>query len=382
MKIDPREGSAHVEQTIVCPGCGERIPISKALTQQVEADLRARFDADAKEQQRERQLRFDQELAAAKQQLETEVTKKAHEATAAELRTLRRQLGQAQQQQARFEQRLADAAAREKKQAQKAVDEATKRADADHRRREQQLEKQLNDAKRQAADLKRRLEQAPQTIQGDVAQLGLGDMLRREFPADTIEQVRRGVRGGDVLQKVYSPTGEYCGAILWESKNTRDWCNGWLEKLRADQRREKAEIAVLASAELPRTVPHFGQIDGVWVTGFALAPCLAAALRTNLIQLAGLRQASQANRDEQMQLLYDYLASTVFRQRIEAIVESFRIMQDDLNGERTMMERYWSKRETHLQVVVRNLSGMYGDMQAIVSLPNIRRLELSPAVAS
>jgi hypothetical protein len=191
--------------------------------------------------------------------------------------------------------------------------------------------------------------------------------------------VRKGVRGGDVVQKVYSPGGEYCGAILWESKNTRDWSNGWLAKLRADQRREKAEVAVLASAELPRTVPYFGQIDGVWVTGFPLAPGLALALRTNLIQLAGLREASQGNRDEQMQLLHDYLASTSFRQRIEAIVESFRTMQDDLNGERTVMERYWSKRDTHLQVVVKNLAGMYGDMQAIVALPNIRRLELPMA---
>lgn len=56
-------------------------------------------------------------------------------------------------------------------------------------------------------------------------------------------------------------------------------------------------------------------------------------------------------------------------------------MQDDLNSERTVMERYWSKRDTHLQMVVKNLAGMYGDMQAIVALPNIRRLELPAAVA-
>ena len=295
-----------MEQTIVCPKCGDRIPISKAL--------------------------FDKELAAVTKRLE--------------------------------------------QQALKAVEDAARKIEADHRQRELQLQKQLDDAKRQAADLKRRLEQAPQPVQGEVAQLSLGDMLKRQFPTDSITQIRKGVRGGDVLQKVYSPTGQHCGTILWESKNTKDWSNGWLMKLRADQRREKAEIAVLASTELPRSIPHFGQVEGVWVTGFPLAPCLALALRAHLIQLAGVREAAQGNRDEQMQLLYDYLASTEFRQRIEAIVESFRAMQDDLNGERTAMERYWSKRETHLQVVVKNVAGMYGDMQAIVSLPSIRRLEL------
>jgi hypothetical protein len=314
-----------MEQTITCPTCGGSIPISKALAQQVEAALRARLEAD-------------------------------------------------------FERRLADVRAREKKQAQKTADDAARRADADHRQRELQLQRQLDDARRQAADLKRRLEQAPQPVQGEVAQVSLGEVLQRQFPSDTVEQVRRGVRGGDVVHKVYSPTGEHCGTILWESKNTKDWSQGWLAKLRADQRRVKAEIAVLASAELPRNVPHFAQVDGVWVTSVALAPCVAAALRVNLIQLAALRAASHGSRDEQMQMLYEYLASTEFRQRIEAIVESFRAMHDDLTGERAAMERYWSKRETHLHVVVRNVAGMYGDMQAIVALPDIRRLEV-PAAA-
>lgn len=324
-----------MEQTIVCPNCGDRIPISRALTQQAEAELRAKLEAEATKKEREARIRFDKELAAATKRLEQQALKRAQD--------------------------------------------ATKKVEADHRQRELHLQKQLDDAKRQAADLKRRLEQAPQPVQGEVAQLGLGDTLKRHFPADNIEQVRKGVRSGDVLQKVYSPAGEYCGTILWESKNTKDWSNGWLTKLRADQRWEKAEIAVLASTELPRTIPHFGQIEGVWVTGFSLAPCLAMALRANLIQLAGLRGASHANGDERMKLLHDYLSSTEFRQRIEAIVESFRSMQDDLNGERTVMERYWAKRETHLQVVVKNVAGMYGDMQAIVSLPNIRRLELPSA---
>ena len=371
-----------MEETIVCPGCGEWIPISRALTQQVESELRSRFEAEAKQQEQEAHIRFERELAAARKRLEQEALKKAQGATAAELQTLRGQVAEAHQQHARIERQLANATAREKKEREKAIEEARKKVAADHRQREQHLQKQLDDARRQAADLKRRLEQAPQPVQGELAQLSLGDTLKREYPADSVEQVRRGVRGGDVLQKVYSPTGQYCGAILWESKNTKDWTKGWLSKLRADQRREKAEIAVLASAELPRNVPHFAQIDGVWVTSFSLAPCLAEALRTHLIQLAGLREASQGNRDEQMQLLYEYLASTEFRQRIEAIVESFRALRDDLDGERSSMERYWSKRETHLHMVVRNMAGMYGDMQAIVSLPNIRRLELSAAAGA
>lgn len=94
------------------------------------------------------------------------------------------------------------------------------------------------------------------------------------------------------------------------------------------------------------------------------------------------RRAIDHDRDAAGVAVHLVTSSTAFRQRIDAIVESFRTMQDDLNGERTVMERYWSKRDTHLQMVVKNLAGMYGDMQAIVALPNIRRLELPAAMAS
>jgi hypothetical protein len=105
------------------------------------------------------------------------------------------------------------------------------------------------------------------------------------------------------------------------------------------------------------------------------------ALRSQLIQAAGLRRASKGNHDEKMKLLYDYLSSTEFRHRIEAIVESFRAMQDDIEKERATMERHWAKREKQIRMVVQNVSGMYGDMQGIVgpALPNIRRLELPSA---
>ncbi len=164
--------------------------------------------------------------------------------------------------------------------------------------------------------------------------------------------------GADVCQKVYSPSGQLCGSIVQESKNTSTWGRDWLAKLRGDQRRAKADIAVLVSVTLPDSISHFGQMDGVWVTGCPLAACLAAALRMNLIQIAGLQQASKENGDVKMRLLHEYLSSTEFRNRIEAIVEEFLSMQSDLNRERVAMEGYWARRERQLRQVVDNVSGI------------------------
>jgi hypothetical protein len=201
--------------------------------------------------------------------------------------------------------------------------------------------------------------------------------LKKAFPEDGIEPVAKGKKGADVLQKVYSSSGLYCGAIIWESKNTLNWSKAWLSKLRTDQRRAKAEIAVLVSVAMPKEVSQFGQMDDVWIAEPSLTLGLAMALRTNLMQVALLKQSSKG-KHEKMELLYEYMSGTEFRHRVEAVVEAFRSMHNDLDKERQTMENQWAKREKQLQLVIQNISGMYGDMQAIAgqSLPRIRQLEL------
>ena len=48
-----------------------------------------------------------------------------------------------------------------------------------------------------------------------------------------------------------------------ESKRTKNWSDGWLAKLRDDQRAAKAEIAVIISQVLPKGVETFGLVEGV-----------------------------------------------------------------------------------------------------------------------
>jgi hypothetical protein len=47
-------------------------------------------------------------------------------------------------------------------------------------------------------------------------------------------------------------------------------------------------------------------------------------------------------------------------------VEAFIEMQDDLQEERRVTERRWSKREKQIQRVITNTSGMYGDLQGLI----------------
>jgi hypothetical protein len=128
---------------------------------------------------------------------------------------------------------------------------------------------------------------------------------------------------------------------------------------------------------LPEGVGEFERIDGVWVASRRASPGLAVALREQLIQVAYVRAAS-AGKHEKMELLYEYLSGNEFRQRVEAIVEAFSAMQEQLARERRAMEKQWSEREKQIHRVITSTTRMYGALQGIVGggLPAIPALEL------
>jgi hypothetical protein len=253
------------------------------------------------------------------------------------------------------------------------------RLSEDHRLADLTKDKQLKDLQDQIEELKRRATQGSQQAQGEIAELSLESFLTSHFPHDQISPVPKGVRGADVIQTVVDLGGRVCGSVAWEVKNTKNWSDGWLEKLRDDQRELKADIAVLVSTVLPKGVERFAYIDGLWVSDTGSVLGLASALRSGLIQVARARIATEG-RDTKMECLYSYLTGTEFRQRVEAVVEALVAMKDDLERERRSMESLWAKREKQITRAVGGLAGMYGDMQGIVGspLPKVAQLEPSP----
>lgn len=253
---------------------------------------------------------------------------------------------------------------------------ACQEAEEGLKRKVVEKETQISSMQRQIEELKRKAEQGSQQLQGEAMELELEAALCAKFSLDSIVPIAKGEFGGDVLQKVIGPLGQECGLILWESKRTKNWSDGWLPKLRDDQRSAKAEIAVLVSHALPKDIESFSNIDGVWVTHPRYAMPLVIALRQSLIEIAGARKA-QEGQETKMELVYKYLTGPKFKHRIEAIVEKFSDMQTDLDRERKSMTRLWAKREAQIQGVIESTVGMYGDLQGIAghALQEIEGLE-------
>ena len=238
-----------------------------------------------------------------------------------------------------------------------------------------QKEKTLADALRANEDLKRKIEQGSQQSQGEVAELRLEEVLGKAFVLDAVEAVPKGIRGADLIQKVRNSAGKDCGHIIWEVKNTKAWSEGWIQKLKDDQREVRADVAILVSTVLPEGVTTFAPRDGVWVCDARLAVPLAALIRDKLEAIAR-EKGLAVGKNEKMDILYQYLTGVRFRQRMEAIMEAFSALEQDMLKEKRFFTKKWASQEMQIQRIVKNTVGVYGDIDGMVSLPKIQALEL------
>jgi hypothetical protein len=341
-----------------------------AISQEVTKKMEAERGAVLKKAKEEAEKESEAERKMLEEQL-AEKNNKLREANEKELE-LRKEKNRLDAERENFEldkQRQLDA------EREKISEEASKKATEETRFVIAQLQKQLSDATKAKDDLARKLEQGSQQTQGEVLELELETSLRSEFLHDEIVPVPKGVKGADILQRVFDRGGCLAGQIVWESKNTKVWSVGGIQKLKEDQRLVKADIAVLVSSVLPSGVTGFALRDGVWVCEMHMTLALASALRITLESVTREKNMS-VGKNEKMEVLYAYLTGVEFKQRVEAIVEAFTGMSDGLRKERLAYEKLWAEREKQISKVITNTVGMYGDLSGHVTLPEIKALEL------
>ncbi|WFU23575.1 DUF2130 domain-containing protein [Bradyrhizobium sp. CB1717] len=416
------------EPVLHCPNCNHPIRLTESLAAPLIEETRTRFQKQLAEKDTEVAQKLDllrrerDDLAKAREAIDDQVrhrleseravivsaeAKKAREAVAAQLKSkeeeaagLRHALeindakvAEAQRDHAELlrKGRELDESKREleltiERRVQASVDDirakAKQEADESVRLRLLEREQTIGSMARTIEGLKRRAEQGSQQSQGEALELDLQDLLATRFPSDLIEAIGKGELGADILQQVNGAIGQRAGTIIWESKRTKIWSDGWLAKLREDQRRSGADVALIVSQALPKHVEHFDFIDGVWVTHPRCALPVAIALRQSVLDVNGSRLVQQGQKTK-VEQIYQYLTGIRFRQRVEAVVEKFNDMRDDLDKERKFVSRQWAKRETQIIAVIESTVGMVGDLQAIAgrAMPKIPLLDLPELAA-
>ena len=416
------------EATVTCPHCEREFALAegfarKALETVEQASERAlaalREDERASAERQAKKIAEEREAAHTKALASVKVL--AEEAFRPQIEMLRAQLSENQTQfqyraaeeRKAYEQRLADQAARlqtlqseqislrEERQklrdqqaamaleVQRQVDARVSERDAVIRRQEQErsvlekaeLQKKIDDMAAKLAEAQAKANQGSQQLQGEVLELAIEDSLKRVFPLDIIEEVKKGQRGGDVVQRVMTRTGQPAGIILWETKRAKDWGPQWTAKLKEDMRACGAALGILVTTPgvVPRDWPVnalFAPYDDCWVTQYSTAHGVAQLLRAGLIELHRQRAVS-VGKGEKMEALYDYLTSPQFALKLKAVYETFARMREELESERNVTLQRWARREKQLQAGVTQLLGIGGEIQGLAQ-QELPSLELEP----
>ncbi len=405
---------------ISCPNCGNPIDVEDILAHKLEEELKVKFNAQlaaekkkyeseldslnkAKEEfeakkKKENELfqeRLDKTLKEERKALEEKLKAKVKEESLEQLQALQDELKEKSEQVKELNRSKAEIEKlkREKDEMRELVEaesqkklnellfaEKDKIRKAEEERNElrfKELQKQLEDQKKLTEEMKRKQEQGSMQLQGEVQELAIEEWLVSHFPLDTIEEIKKGARGGDCIQVVNTRTQQNCGKIYYESKRTKDFQSGWIEKFKADIREKGADVGVLVTDAMPADMERMGLRDGIWVCTFEEFKGLCSVLRESIVQLSNAL-SSQENKGDKMHLLYDYLTSTTFRMQVEAIVEGFSQMKVALDSEKRAMQRIWKEREKQIEKVITNTIDMYGSIKGIAgsAIQPVKALEL------
>ncbi len=408
---------------IKCPNCGTSIDVQDILAHQLEEEIKQKYQSQIAEEKKkyeseqERlkqdklafeqkkkqenelfQERLDSQLKKEKKVIEEKLKSKLIEEQSEQFEALQKELNEKSEQVKELNRSKAEIEKlkREKGElkeaaeveAQKKLNETLlaekekirKSEEEKNELRFRELQKQLEDQKKLTEEMKRKQEQGSMQMQGEVQELAIEEWLATQFPLDTIEEIKKGARGGDCLQHVNTRSAQNCGTIYYESKRTKDFQPSWIEKFKADIRDKGANIGVLVTEVMPSDMDRMGLKDGIWICNYEEFKGLCAVLRESIVQLS-TAISSQENKGDKMEMLYTFLTGNTFRMQVEAIVEGFTQMKSDLESEKRSMQRIWKQRDKQIEKVTANTIDMYGSIRGIAgnAVQSVKALELPGA---
>lgn len=227
-------------------------------------------------------------------------------------------------------------------------------------------EHKLDQQRKLIEDMQRKIEQGSMQTQGEVLEELLEENLRKNFPLDEVVEIKKGEVGADILLNIHHNRLGFCGSIIFECKNTKDWNKDWVEKLKSDQKTKNAHIAIIVSKTFPKDKSKlsFFNEQGIWVSNFKESISLTEVLRAQIIRLKEIEISQQGKGNKSIEM-YDYLQSDRFRINMQEIINSFLSMKNEINRERATMEKHWKNRDAMIDKMIANSLDINSQIQAI-----------------
>jgi hypothetical protein len=410
--------------SINCPKCGNEIDVNEILYTQLHSQLSKEFASKLNKEKNELEERnlaletekaklqkqkseidesiaagINKKLSAERAKYEKQIREQITEEKSDELKSYRQQLDEKTKEiramnklkaeneklqreksemkeklEAEAEVKITNAVEHQRKKIRKEVEDMNELKIAEKEHIIKQLKNQLVTAQQKA-------EQGSGQLRGEVLETGMEDHLRKSFPFDLVEEIKKGVKGADCLHTVRTALQQICGTVYYEVKRAKEFQASWIPKFKDDMRARNATVGVLVTEAYPAGMERLSMKEGIWICSYQEAKGLCHVLRETLILLNDAK-AAQIDKGGKMEILYAYMVSNEFRMQIEAIVEGFTEMQDNLMRERRSMESIWKQRQKQIEKVLLNTTHIYSSIRGIAgnAIGPIRQLELDSEV--
>lgn len=368
--------------SLICPHCNKPIPITDAINASLEKAYTGKINERIKEN--EEKIKHDMNLLfqekekqnileikkSLTRQFVMEMKNKENEASELQkinsnlqkqILELNRMIRSIKQE---YDMRKLDLEKRFNKSHDSLKEQIRVQIDQEYKYKILEKEKKLSDAMKLVDEYKSKLTTDSQQLQGEVLEIEIKKLLQKTFLNDNIQPVGKGIMGADIIQTVNNTKGDECGKIIWEFKRTKNWSEEWIVKLKDDQRRSISDFAVLITQVLPKSITYFGYYKNIWIGNYQSVIPLATVLRFSILQTALIKN-TQEDKHEKLEILHKYITGIEFKQKIEAIVEAFSIMQNELEKEKRFFTMKWARQEKNIRKVLDHTLSMHGDLQAI-----------------
>jgi len=352
-----------MKQQIKCPHCNKLFPIEESLKHEAEEyrkKLQVEEEKKSKERQKELENKFNQKLekqneAHAKEleKIKSEAEKKqkaeVEKQAAAEIEKVKKKANDYFKQTKQEFEKKAKEEQKEKERLEKAVTELKKAHQIDMER----MRKKAEEAARAAS-------QAPVERKGEVQEELLEEFLIKEFPSDKFEPVKKGQKGGDVIQSVIIK-GETVGKILFESKDVINFDEKWVQKLLDDMSRVDATVGFIFTKAMPKKSKGFvEEREGGRVIICSEYPILRQLVSSNrkIVQLQFNSKSVNSNISSKLQNLYDYLNSNEFKLQYRKIINGVRKDSEQIDKDERSYENQIKNRKKNLDENKKNINGV------------------------
>ena len=186
--------------------------------------------------------------------------------------------------------------------------------------------------------------------------------LKMEFPEDGV--IHEG-KGGDVVQSVMFER-KTAGIIVYECKRTPNWQNGHVEQAyRAKITRKAVFVVLVTTANYNRKWKGFDTIKEVLVISPFAVISLVRLLRMHIIEMLKA-EIPFSKRAKIANMLLQHITSPEFKNPLEDIARTGKVLQLELKGEMLSHARFWKKRWAHYQKLHYNSSLIRDNIQLVL----------------